>query len=77
MHFGLLLDIRRTPRKTQPSCVDGRPYDASPLWHSFCMPPDFAPEARSVVRLRSINSTAERHAADFALARTQDEFRVR
>jgi His-Xaa-Ser system radical SAM maturase HxsC len=30
-------------------------------------------KARSVVRLRSVDSAAERHAADFALARTLDE----
>jgi His-Xaa-Ser system radical SAM maturase HxsC len=30
-------------------------------------------KARSVVRMRSVDSTAERHAADFALVRTSDE----
>ncbi len=30
-------------------------------------------KARSIVRLRSVDSTAERHAADFALARTPEE----
>jgi His-Xaa-Ser system radical SAM maturase HxsC len=29
--------------------------------------------ARSIIRLRSVDSTAERHAADFAIARTPDE----
>ena len=32
-------------------------------------------KARSVVRLRSVDSTAERHAADFALVKTPDEVR--
>jgi His-Xaa-Ser system radical SAM maturase HxsC len=38
--------------------------------HSAGFPPD---KARSVVRLRSADSGAERHTADFALAKTPDE----
>jgi His-Xaa-Ser system radical SAM maturase HxsC len=45
-----------------------------PLYGTATLSAGFGPDkARSAVRLRSINSTAERHAADFALARTPDE----
>jgi hypothetical protein len=60
------------PRKTLPSCGDGRPHDSSSLWHSFAQR-RISSKARSVVRLRAVDSSAERHAADFALAKTPDE----
>ena len=45
-----------------------------PLYGTASQSAGFRPDkARSVVRLRSVDSTAERHAADFALARTPDE----
>jgi hypothetical protein len=45
-----------------------------PLYGTATLSAGFRPDkARSVVRLRSVNSTAERHAADFALAKTPDE----
>jgi His-Xaa-Ser system radical SAM maturase HxsC len=45
-----------------------------PLYGTVTLSAGFRPNsARSVVRLRSINSTAERHAADFALVKTRDE----
>jgi His-Xaa-Ser system radical SAM maturase HxsC len=45
-----------------------------PLYGTASHSAGFSPEkARSVIRLRSIDSSAERHAADFALAKTSDE----
>ena len=44
-----------------------------PLYGTASRSAGFSDRARSVIRLRSVNSEAERHAADFALARTPDE----
>jgi His-Xaa-Ser system radical SAM maturase HxsC len=45
-----------------------------PLYGTASQSAGFGPDkARSIVRLRSIDSTAERHAADFAVARTPEE----
>ncbi len=45
-----------------------------PLYGTASNSAGFSPdETRSVVRLRSVDSSAERHAADFALAKTPDE----
>ena len=45
-----------------------------PLYGTAAQSAGFSPDkARSVVRLRSADSTAERHAADFTLAKTPDE----
>jgi His-Xaa-Ser system radical SAM maturase HxsC len=44
-----------------------------PLYGTASHSAGFSDRARSVVRLRSIHSNAERHAADFALAKTPDE----
>jgi hypothetical protein len=45
-----------------------------PLYGTATLSAGFRPDkARSVVRLRAVNSTAARHTADFALARTSDE----
>jgi len=44
-----------------------------PLYGTASRSAGFSDRARSVIRLRSVDSEAERHAADFALARTPDE----
>ncbi len=44
-----------------------------PLYGTASHSAGFSDGARSVVRLRSIHSNAERHTADFALAKTPDE----
>jgi His-Xaa-Ser system radical SAM maturase HxsC len=45
-----------------------------PLYGTASQSAGFAPDkGRSVVRLQSVDSTAERHTADFAIARTPDE----
>jgi His-Xaa-Ser system radical SAM maturase HxsC len=44
-----------------------------PLYGTASHSAGFYDRARSVIRLRSIHSNAERHAADFALAKTPDE----
>jgi His-Xaa-Ser system radical SAM maturase HxsC len=44
-----------------------------PLYGTASYSVGFSDRARSVVRLRSIDSRTERHAADFALVRTPDE----
>jgi His-Xaa-Ser system radical SAM maturase HxsC len=44
-----------------------------PLYGTASHSAGFSDRARSVVRLRSIHSNAQRHAADFALAKTPDE----
>jgi hypothetical protein len=44
-----------------------------PLYGTALHSAEFPGRARSVVRLRSVDSLAARHAADFALARTPDE----
>jgi His-Xaa-Ser system radical SAM maturase HxsC len=44
-----------------------------PLYGTASLSTEFTDRARSVIRLRSVDSRAARHAADFALAKTLDE----
>ena len=44
-----------------------------PLYGTALHSAGFSERARSVIRLRSIHNNSERHAADFALAKTPDE----